>query len=145
VGGDPVVQPVVDGPQVQGGLHGPERPLGLEEVLVAECDVLGGQVGVGGGEQVLAVQVRFDLDLGVVDRQTAGRGVLLEPPAQGRVVAERALGLAVRGIRWLGRSRLAVLGGFGSGPVEVGGAGGRAIETGGWRRLRPATDLSRWR
>ena len=43
--------------QLDGRLEVAEPAFGFEEVLVAQCDVLGGQVGVGGGEQVLACGV----------------------------------------------------------------------------------------
>ena len=56
VGADAVFEPVEDRAQLQGGLQVAEAAFGLEEVLVAQRDVLGGQVRVGGGEQVLAVQ-----------------------------------------------------------------------------------------
>ena len=46
VGADAWFDAVVDGAQIEGGLEVPEPAFGFEEVLVAERDVLGGQVGV---------------------------------------------------------------------------------------------------
>ncbi|KAB8191848.1 hypothetical protein FH608_028245 [Nonomuraea phyllanthi] len=51
----------------------PEAPLGFEEGFVAECGVFGADVGIAGGQQVLAVQSFFGLDLGPVDRQPSVR------------------------------------------------------------------------
>ncbi len=53
---DAVLEAVKDGAQLERGLEVAEAAFGFEQVLVAERDVLGGQVGVGGGEQVFAVQ-----------------------------------------------------------------------------------------
>ena len=58
---------VEDRPQLQGALQVPEAAFGFEQVLVAQRDVLGGQVRVGGGEQVLAVEALLGGDLGPVD------------------------------------------------------------------------------
>ena len=59
--------------------------------LVPEGGVLGADVGVGGGQQVLAVQVGLDLDLHAVDQQPAVL-LLAQPPAQGGMIAQRARG-----------------------------------------------------
>src|SRR5688572_29613908 len=47
VGADAVLQAVVDGTQLERGLHVPPGALDLEQLLVAEGDVLGRQRGVG--------------------------------------------------------------------------------------------------
>ena len=56
VGADAALEPVKDGTQRQGTLEVAEGALGFEQVLVAEGDVLGREVGIGAGEQELAVQ-----------------------------------------------------------------------------------------
>jgi hypothetical protein len=43
---DAVLEAVKDGPQFEGGLEIAEAAFGFEQVLVAERDLLGGQVGV---------------------------------------------------------------------------------------------------
>jgi len=96
VGGDALVEPVVDRPQVEGGFHGAEGAFGLEEVLVAECDVFRRQVRVAGRDEVFAVEVGLGGDFRGVDRQSPGGGVLFEPAAQDGVVTQRAFGLAMR-------------------------------------------------
>jgi hypothetical protein len=63
-----------------------EPAFGFEQVLVAQGDLGGGQVRVGGGQQVLAVQPLLRGDLGAVDQEPAG-GRLAQPPAQGDVVS----------------------------------------------------------
>jgi hypothetical protein len=55
VAADAMGEPVEHRPQEQFALHVTEATFGLQEVLVAEGGVLGGQVGVGGREQVLPV------------------------------------------------------------------------------------------
>jgi hypothetical protein len=55
VGADAGFAAVEHRPQFEGGLQVAEATLGLEQVLVAQRDVLGAQVGIGGGEQVIAV------------------------------------------------------------------------------------------
>jgi hypothetical protein len=63
VGADSVFESVEDGAQLEGRLQVAEGAFGLAQVLVAERDLLGGEVGVGGGEQVLAVQALLGGDL----------------------------------------------------------------------------------
>ena len=58
VGADAVLAPVVDRAQVEDLLHVAPAALDFQELLVAQGDVLGGQVRVGAAQQVLAVQVR---------------------------------------------------------------------------------------
>ena len=82
VGADAVLQPVEHGPEQQVGLQVAEAALGLQQVLGAEGDVLGGQLGVGGGQQVLAVQPLLGLDLGAVDDQPPVRP-LAQPGGRG--------------------------------------------------------------
>jgi hypothetical protein len=55
-------------------------------------------VRVGGGDEVLAVQPLLGLDLGPVDGQPTA-GLLAKPPAESGVIAQRAFGLGVRGLR----------------------------------------------
>jgi hypothetical protein len=43
---DPVLVAVEDGPQLDRGLHVAEAALGLEQALVAQGDVLSGEVGI---------------------------------------------------------------------------------------------------
>src|SRR6266545_4341171 len=74
VGADALFEAVVDRSQLQGGLEGAPAAFNLEQLLVAQGDVLGGKARVGGAEQVLAVQLGFPLDRGGVDaQQPAGR------------------------------------------------------------------------
>ena len=75
VGADAVFEPVEDGAQLQGGLQVAEGAFGFAQVLVAERDLLGGEVGVGGGEQVLAVQALLGRDL-APGRSAAGRSAV---------------------------------------------------------------------
>ncbi len=63
VGADTVLEAVEDGSQGERPLEVAERALGLDQVLVAESDVFGGEIGVGGGEQVLPVQALLGGDL----------------------------------------------------------------------------------
>jgi hypothetical protein len=56
VGADAVFEAVEHRAQQQGGLEVAEAAFGLEEVLVAQGGVLGAEVWVGGGDEVLAVQ-----------------------------------------------------------------------------------------
>jgi hypothetical protein len=74
VGADPLFQPVVDGAQVDDLFHVPPAASDFQELLVAGGDVGGGEPGVGGAEQVLAVQVLFGFE---------GSGVDAEQPAGG--------------------------------------------------------------
>src|ERR1035438_3968935 len=74
VGADPLFQPVVDRPQVDDLLHVSPAALDFEELPVAGGDVGGGEPGVGGAEQVLAVEVLLCPD---------GPGVDAEQPAGG--------------------------------------------------------------
>src|SRR4029450_12229210 len=71
-----------------------EGTLGLQQVLVAQGDVLGAEVGVAGGQQELAIQLRLGLELGAVDEQPAAGG-LAQAAAPGWGVAEGAFGLEV--------------------------------------------------
>jgi hypothetical protein len=51
--------------QVEGGLQVAEPALGLQQVLVAQGDLGGGQVRIGGAQQVLAVELGLGGDLGL--------------------------------------------------------------------------------
>ena len=63
----------------QPALHG-------EQLLVGRGEIVGGQRGVGGAQQPLAVQVGLPLDRGVVDAQQPGGGAA-------QVAAQAGLGL----------------------------------------------------
>ena len=126
---DAVSEAVEHRAQLEGGLEVAEPAFGFQQVLVAQRDVLRGQVGVAGGQQELAVQPCFGGDLGPVDDQPA-RGGLAQVAAQGAVVAQRALGLGVR--RLLDVTALRVLAGRGarpggSDPLEFRGQPGEGL------------------
>jgi hypothetical protein len=72
VGADALLFPVVDGSQVDDLLEVVPAALDFQEPLVPQGDVLGGELGVGAAEQVLAVEVLLDLD-GGGRRSGAGR------------------------------------------------------------------------
>ena len=74
VGADAFFEPVIDRAQVQDLLHVPPAAFDLQELLVAQRDVGGGQVRVGAAQQVLPVQVGLGLDLGLVDAQQPAGG-----------------------------------------------------------------------
>ena len=74
VGADALFLAVVDRAQVDDLLQVAPAALDFQELLVAERDVLGGQLGVGGAQQVLAVEVLLGLDRGGVDPQQAAGG-----------------------------------------------------------------------
>src|SRR6266540_3368438 len=74
VGADAFFQAVVDRSQVDDLFHVPPAAFDFQQLLVADRDVLGGQVRVGAAQQVLAVEVGFDLDRFGVDAQPAGAG-----------------------------------------------------------------------
>jgi len=115
VGADAVLEAVEDGAQLERRFQVAEGAFGLAQVLVAERDLLGGEVGVGRGEQVLAVEALLGGNLAAVDHEPAGRG-LAQVARERRVVAERALGA---GVRFLGRGRLGLAPG-GLDPLELG-------------------------
>ena len=95
VGADAVVLAVEHGPQQERAFEVAEGALGLEQLLVAERDVLGGrQARVAGGEQVLAVEALLGGDLVAVDEQPAGLG-LAQVAGERLVVAQRALAALV--------------------------------------------------
>src|SRR5215210_7156399 len=91
---DALLEAVEDRAQAQDALEVAERALGLEQVLVAERDVLRCDVGVGGREQELAVEALFGRDPGPVDPQPAGC-CEAQVAAEGGVVAQCTLGLCV--------------------------------------------------
>src|SRR4030095_9434505 len=74
VGADARFQPVVDRPQVDDLLEVAPAAVDLEQLLVAQRDVVGGEVGVAAAQQVLAVEVGLGLDGGLVDAQQPGGG-----------------------------------------------------------------------
>jgi len=57
---DVVFAAVIDGPQVQDALQVAPAALDLQQLLVAQRDVLGRQGGVGAAQRVLAAEVRLD-------------------------------------------------------------------------------------
>jgi hypothetical protein len=63
VGADAVLEPVIDRAQVQDLFHVPPAAFDLEELLVAQRDVLGAQVRIAGAQQVFPVQFRVGGDL----------------------------------------------------------------------------------
>jgi hypothetical protein len=85
VGADAVLEAMEDRAQFDRGLQVAEAAFGFEEVLVAQRDVLGRQVGIAGGQQELAIQLGFGVDLGAVDAQPAGRGLAQVAPERGVV------------------------------------------------------------
>jgi hypothetical protein len=106
-----------------------EAAFGFEQVLVAQRDVLGAQVRVGGRQQVLAVQPLLGGDLLAVQDEPAGRQ-LPQPPAQGRVVTQRALGPHVHvagGCLLAGLAPLDVPPSGGLDPLELSGQAGERL------------------
>src|SRR6266581_2926980 len=69
VGADPVFQVVTDRAQVDDLLHVAPAALDFQQLLVAQGDVGGGDLGVAAAEQELAVQPRSGPDPGGVDAQ----------------------------------------------------------------------------
>jgi hypothetical protein len=61
---------VVDRPELKGGLHVPPAAFDLQQLLVAQGDVLRGQVRVRAAQQVHPVQIRLARDLLLVDNLT---------------------------------------------------------------------------
>src|SRR5712672_3388886 len=73
VGADAFFEPVAGGPQVDDLFHVPPAAFDFQELLVAQRDVLGGQVRVAAAQQVLAVEVFLGLDRGLAGaEQPAG-------------------------------------------------------------------------
>ena len=91
VGPDAVFQAVEHRAQQQGGFEVPEPALGLQQVLVRGRDFGRGQVLVGGGQQVLAVQLGLGGDRSPVDDEPAGC-LLAQVAAQGAMLAQGAFG-----------------------------------------------------
>ncbi len=71
VGADAVFFSVVDRAQVEDVLLVAPAVLDLDQLLVVDGDLVGGEVIVGGGEQELAIEVGVGLDLGAVDHEPA--------------------------------------------------------------------------
>ena len=90
------------------GLQVAEAAFGFEQVLVAERDVLGAEVGVEVESRNLPSRRCSAAIFCAVDPQPPGRGLAQVAP-EGRVVAERALGAGVRVARlapsWPSRAR----------------------------------------
>src|SRR5262249_45191349 len=74
VGADALLFPVIDRAQVDNLLEVAPAALDFQQLLVAQGDVLGRQLGVGRAEQVLAVEVLLGLDGGRVGAQQAAGG-----------------------------------------------------------------------
>ena len=84
VGGDAVVFVVVERPEFEGGLEGPEGLLHLEELFLAEGRIFRGETIVAGGEDVLPVEMGLFTDLLPVDDQRAAL-LLSEVQSEGLV------------------------------------------------------------
>jgi hypothetical protein len=67
VGVDAWFDAVIDGSRVEGGFHVTEPAFGFEEVLIAERDVLGGQIRIRRRQQILAVESFLGTHLGEID------------------------------------------------------------------------------
>ncbi len=91
---DAVLEVVEDGAQLDRGFQVAEAAFGFEEVLVAECDVFRAQVGVAGGQQVLAVESGLGCDFGAVDLEAGLRLAQVAPECW--VIAQRAFGVPDR-------------------------------------------------
>ena len=90
VGADAVFFAVAHGAQVQRRLHVAPAALDLQQLLVGQRDVLGGERRVAGAQQVLAVEVGLGGDGGLVDPQQPGLGGAQE-------ALQPALGLQLAG------------------------------------------------
>ena len=95
MGADAVLQAAEHRAQRQLRLEVAEALSASRRVLVARGDVLGAEVRAGDGDEVLAVQPGLGVDVRRVGLQPPG-GLLGQPPAQGGVIAQRALGPHVR-------------------------------------------------
>jgi hypothetical protein len=84
VGSDAFFLAMAGRAQVDDPLQVALAALDFQELLVAQGDVLCRELGVGGAEQVLAVQVLLGLDLGRVDPQDAAGGDV-QVPVQARL------------------------------------------------------------
>jgi hypothetical protein len=73
VGADAFFEPVIDRPQVDDLFHVAPASFDLQQLLVAQGDVLGAQVRVAAAQQVLAVEVLLGLGLCGVDAELACR------------------------------------------------------------------------
>src|SRR5215211_8086514 len=91
VGADAVFEAVVDGAELEGGLHVPPAAFDFEELLVAEPDVFGGEGGVRGAQQELAVEALLGADGGPVDAQQPAGGAAQEPAQPGGQTAGEAI------------------------------------------------------
>jgi len=94
VGADAFFLAVVDRAQVDDLLEVSPAALDFQELLAAERDVLGGQPGIGGAEQVLPVKVLLGLDLGRIDPQQAARGDA-QVPVQARLLDHVTVGVSL--------------------------------------------------
>jgi hypothetical protein len=72
MGADAVLAVVEHRAQPQGAFEVAPAAFDGEELFVGGGEIIGGQRGVGGAQQPLAVQVRLALDRAVVDAQQAG-------------------------------------------------------------------------
>ena len=84
VGADALLFAVVDRAQVDDLLEVAPAALDFQQLLVAQGDVLGGQLGVAGAQQVLAVEVGLGLDGSGVDPQQPAGGNA-QVPVQARL------------------------------------------------------------
>ena len=74
VGADPLLFPVVDRAEVDDLLHVSPAALDFQELPVAQGDVLGGHLRVGGAQEVLAVEVLLGPGLARVDAEQSAGG-----------------------------------------------------------------------
>jgi hypothetical protein len=86
----------------------PGTRVGFEEILVAQGDLGRGQARVGGGQQVLTVQLLLGDHPRPVDIQPSGAG-LAKPSAEGEVVTQSAPGSGVSGHSASRRARAVAL------------------------------------
>ena len=68
----PFILPMIDRPQIQCRLQGPEGPLHFHQLFVAEGYILRGQRVVTGGDDVLPVQMSLLFDLALVELDRPG-------------------------------------------------------------------------
>src|SRR5512137_2196706 len=88
MGPDPLFLPVVDGPELQGGLERSEGPLHLDQLLVPQRDVLGTETVIAAGQQIGAVKTLLGGNFRLVEPDAASLE-LPEIPAHGPVRQKR--------------------------------------------------------
>src|SRR5438105_5928041 len=83
VGADTLFEAVIDGPQVEHRLHVPPAALDFQQLLAAQRDVLGGQLGVRTTQQVFPVEVLLGFDPGLAGAEQPAGGDAQEPVQAG--------------------------------------------------------------